>query len=430
MTADHTVAGRAWSWQRIRSALSGPGVLFSLIWQVFLVYPVMAVLAADASAVWTVLGLVSVVAFSASYLVAFASPAATQGFPLDPREWRGGRDADSAHSREDCEPRSSFGTQRLRIRRLGIQQPPGLGSLAVLVVCAFGTAPAAGAHSVVTFLPFVACFATAVWPLRWSVPSALALIAAGVVTAFVVGENALLIPALLVIPVAMSMIGTRVSVGVSEREGHLRRALGAADERERVGRDLHDVLGHTLTALTIRAQVADTLVDADPEAAHRELRTIEQLTRTALSEMRQTVSGTRSADPERELAGFVESLRSAGTDVEVRGEPGLVPERHAALVAWTIREAGTNIVRHSGADRVTIGFDSSCLRIADDGVGIDTSGGVEPSGDVDGSSGGGRRGQGLAGLERRARDSGASFTVAPGADSRQGAGTVVEVRWA
>lgn len=430
MTADHTVAGRIPSWQRIRSALTGPGVLFSLIWQVFLVYPVMAVLAADASTVWTALGLVAVVAFSASYLVAFASPVATQGFPLDPRDWRGFGDADAGrpreHEREDCEPRSSFETQRPGIQRLRIQQPPGLGHLAVLVVCAFGTAPAAGANSVVTFLPFVACFVTAVWPLRWSVPSALALIAAGVVTALAVGENALLIPAFLVIPVAMSMIGTRVSVGVSEREGHLRRALGAADERERVGRDLHDVLGHTLTALTIRAQVADTLVDSDPEAAHRELRTIEDLTRTALSEMRQTVSGTRASDPGAELAVFTESLRSAGTEVDVSGEPELVPERYAALVAWTIREAGTNIVRHSGADRVTVRFDADGLRIADDGVGIDSRRSDHPE----------RRGQGLAGLERRARDSGATFTVSPGSGqtsspgSGVSAGTVVEVNWA
>src|SRR5699024_392290 len=107
--------------------------------------------------------------------------------------------------------------------------------------------------------------------------------------------------------------------GVSEREARLRRALGAADERDRVGRDLHDVLGHTLTALTIRAQLADALVDTDPEAAHRELATIEDLTRTALSEMRQTVSGLRSVDPAQELAGFRESLRSAGIEVEIVG---------------------------------------------------------------------------------------------------------------
>lgn len=392
--------------RRIRESLANPGVLFSLIWQVFLVYPVLAVLNADAPTVWTVLGLVSVAAFSVSYLVAFASRAAMEGFALELRSRRG-----EVHRAE-----LSSGTL-------------GLGHLAVLTAFAFGTAPAAGAHSVVTFLPFIACFVAAVWPLHASVPASLALLATGAVTAGVVGEPTLFIPAFLVIPIALSMIGTRLSVGMSEREGRLRRALGAAEERERVGRDLHDVLGHTLTALTIRAQLADRLVDADTAGAHRELRTIEDLTRTALSEMRQTVSGTRAADPEAELAVLGESLRSAGVDVDVLGAAEFVPDRHAALVAWTIREAGTNIIRHSGAGSVTIEFAPSGLRIADDGVGIES-----PR-----DAGGGAGGQGLAGLERRARDQGATVSVAPAAvpdapaavsdAPAAGTGTVVELRW-
>src|SRR5699024_10113210 len=139
-------------WRRVRSALSNPGVLFSLIWQIFLVYPVMAVLSADAPAGLTVLGLVAVVSFSVAYVVAFASPAASDDFPLDLRDRRPG----------------------------GRPVSLGLGHLAVLVLCAFGTAPAAGANSVVAFLPFLACFLTAAWPLRWSVPACAGLVAAGV----------------------------------------------------------------------------------------------------------------------------------------------------------------------------------------------------------------------------------------------------------
>lgn len=380
--------------RRVRSALSNPGVLFSLIWQIFLVYPVMAVLSADAPAGLTVLGLVAVVAFSVAYVVAFASPAASDDFALDLRDRRPG----------------------------GRPVSLGLGHLAVLVLCAFGTAPAAGANSVVAFLPFLACFLTAAWPLRWSVPACAGLVAAGVGAALVVDEPALLVPAFLVVPIALSMIGTRAVVGVSEREARLRRALGAADERDRVGRDLHDVLGHTLTALTIRAQLADALVDTDPEAAHRELATIEDLTRTALSEMRQTVSGLRSVDPAQELAGFRESLRSAGIEVEIVGGPDAVPARYADLAAWTLREAGTNIVRHSGATRATVELTPAAVRVVDDGVGPAAAPG-------DGS---GNAGQGLAGLQRRARDAGATFAVTDArdaADGSTGPGTAVEMRW-
>lgn len=396
MTAVDAPPGRDPLMLRIRSALTEPGVLFSLIWQVFLVYPVMAVLAADASPGSTALGLVSVVAFSVTYIAAFASPAATEGFALDLRDRRPMEPTGPGHRRE----------------------PVGLGFLAVLALCAFGTAPAAGANSVVAFLPFLACFVTAAWPLRWSVPTSLGLMVTGAATALIVGESALLIPAFLVVPIALSMIGTRVSVGVSERESRLRRALGAADERDRVGRDLHDVLGHTLTALTIRAQLADTLVDTDPEAAHRELATIEDLTRTALSEMRQTVSGLRSVDPAEELSGFRESLGSAGIEVAVSGGLDAVPGRHADLAAWTLRESGTNIVRHSGAGRVFVEFTPSGVRVVDDGVGADSCG------DSDG--------QGLAGLQRRARDAGATFSVSDAPDDgvdSTGPGTVVEMRW-
>src|SRR5699024_2077282 len=117
--------------------------------------------------------------------------------------------------------------------------------------------------------------------------------------------------------------------------------------------------GHTLTALTIRAQLADALVDTDPEAAHRELATIEDLTRTALSEMRQTVSGLRSVDPAQELAGFRESLRSAGIEVEIVGGPDAVPARYADLAAWTLREAGT-----ASGDRKSTRLNSSHVSIS------------------------------------------------------------------
>ena len=389
-------------WQRFRTAITGPSVLFSLIWQVFLIYPVLAVVYSGASTAPTVLGLVSIAAFSVVYLAAFASPAVTEGYPLHLRRNQSGDEW------PDTAP--------------GEAGPLGLGYLAALVVCAFGTFPATGLNGPMNFLPFLACFVAAAWPLRRSVPTAVALILTGVVAALVENTVGMLIPAFLVIPVALSMFGTRISMGVSEREVHYRRALGVAEERDRVARDLHDVLGHTLTALTIRAQLAGAQLDADPESTRRELENIEELTRTALSEMRQTVSGMRVADPGRELAGLTESLQTAGMEVVVVGTPSLIPPEHSALVAWTLREAGTNIARHSGAQRVTVAFSRDRVRITDDGTGIDTHRAAAP----------GPAGHGLVGLADRAHDAGARLVVRNrgGAGTERATGTLVELEWA
>lgn len=429
-----TERSRSTRWSRLRGALSGPAVLFSLIWQVFLIYPVLAVVTADAGASRTVLGLVAVAAFSVIYLLAFASPAVTVDFPLHLRR-SGGADAVGSElvdrelaDLEDAEPDHA--------RKVA---PSGLGYLAAMVVCVLATMPAGGLMACTTFLPFLASYVTAAWPLRWSVPVSSGFIAIGAVTAYGTGDVGPLIPALLVIPVALSMAGTRISVGISVREVHFRRALGVVEERERVARDLHDVLGHTLTALTIRAQLAQARLDTDPESTRAELVNIEELTRTALREMRLTVSGMRVADPGAELGNLSGALKSAGIDLVVVGSSSLVPDSYGELVAWTLREAGTNVVRHSGAGCVTVEFTRAGVRITDDGVGIDAR--AQDTG-----------GQGLRGLAARAETAGARLTIGNGngngnsnsngngsgqgkghghdrAAGNDSVGTVVDLRW-
>lgn len=401
-------------WSRLRDTLTGPAVVFSLIWQVFLIYPVLGVVTAPATMPPTVLGLVAIAAFSVTYLLAFASPAVTRDFPLHLRR-RGGAVVDALRGAGDGDDDSPASPDSDDEGAPGPAGTHGLGYLAALIVCALGTLPAGGITTVTTFLPFLACFVTAAWPLRRSVPASLAMIGVGVVTAVMTGSLGPLIPAFLVVPVAMSMAGTRISVGVAEREAQLRRALGVAEERDRMARDLHDVLGHTLTALTIRTQLARALVDTDPAATRSELDTIEDLTRSALQEMRQTVAGLRAADPAGEVDEMTRSLGSAGVDVVVVGTPSHVPPAHAELVAWTVREAGTNIARHSGARRATVEFGATGVRIVDDGEGVDT----HRARAADGS------GQGLRGLARRADEVGARLTVR----EQAGGGTVVELGW-
>ena len=117
--------------------------------------------------------------------------------------------------------------------------------------------------------------------------------------------------------------------------------------------------------------------------------------------MRQTVSGMRVADPETELGHLSGALRSAGIDLVVVGSSSLVPDTHREFVAWTLREAGTNIVRHSGARHATVEFTGGGVRITDDGVGIDTR-------RADAATSGG---QGLRGLADRAAAAGAHLTI-------------------
>ena len=150
--------------------------------------------------------------------------------------------------------------------------------------------------------------------------------------------------------------------------------LATLTERERLARDLHDLLGHSLTSVVVRAQLARRLVATDPERAATELLELERTARTALTEVRSTVSGWRQVLLDDELATARETLTAAGVDlvVEAGPRPDLAPTAEAAL-ALALREAVTNVVRHAGATRCTVALrrdlGSAVLEVRDDGVG-------------------------------------------------------------
>lgn len=150
--------------------------------------------------------------------------------------------------------------------------------------------------------------------------------------------------------------------------------LTTLSERERIARDLHDLLGHTLTGIVVRAQLIERLADADPARAAREASDIEQLARDALAEVRATVSGWRHHALDAEVDAARDALAAAGVTMVVEQDTAasLSPAVEAAL-ALAVREAVTNIVRHAGATTCTIGIVASAgqvrLTVADDGVG-------------------------------------------------------------
>ena len=206
---------------------------------------------------------------------------------------------------------------------------------------------------------------------------------------------------------------SRFGAGASARREAEGRELAAAAEREEIGRDVHDLLGHSLTVLTLKAEVAHRLVRRDPEAAEHELAEIVELSRSALADVRATVTRLRVPD----LAGQLEASRTAFAAADIAavfsGQASDVPLPQRELLAWALREGTTNVLRHAGATHVRIGLAPGRVRVQDDGVGV----------------AGHRPGNGLTGLRERVEAVGGALVLtspAPGGTAAH-PGTVLEV---
>lgn len=162
-------------------------------------------------------------------------------------------------------------------------------------------------------------------------------------------------------------------------EEKLRRAqdevehLAKVAERERIARDLHDVLGHTLSLITLKSELARKLVDRDPERAKQEMLDVENASRAALADVREAIRGYRSEGIFAELARARAALETAGVAVEYDTHPVPLSAEQESVLALALREAVTNVVRHADARRCNVVLrrsDARCtLEIADDGRG-------------------------------------------------------------
>ena len=151
------------------------------------------------------------------------------------------------------------------------------------------------------------------------------------------------------------------------REENARLAL--ADERNRFARDLHDILGHSLTVITVKAELAQKLFDVDPERARAEVNDLERLSRDALADVRRAVEGYRELTLPGELARARMALEAAQIEAHLPNSTDEVPTELRELFAWTIREGITNVVRHSGAESCTVLLTPTSVEVADDGRG-------------------------------------------------------------
>jgi two-component system, NarL family, sensor histidine kinase DesK len=182
------------------------------------------------------------------------------------------------------------------------------------------------------------------------------------------------------------------------REENARLAL--EDERNRFARDLHDILGHSLTVITVKAELAQKLFDVDPVRARAEVGDLERLSRDALADVRRAVEGYRELTLPGELARARTALEAAEIEAHLPNSTDDVPSSLRELFAWTVREGVTNVVRHSGARSCTVRLTPTSAEVADDGRGSD---GIPVSGN------------GLLGLRERAAAVGATVvTATPG----------------
>ncbi|MFJ9121033.1 sensor histidine kinase [Streptomyces sp. NPDC102394] len=179
--------------------------------------------------------------------------------------------------------------------------------------------------------------------------------------------------------------------------------LAANEERLRLARDLHDLLGHSLSLITLKSELAGRMLPDHPDKAAQQVADIEQVSRQALVDVRAAVSGYRRTRLSDELAGAQVALKAAGVIAEVPAEPDLtdVPEESESALAWALREAVTNVVRHSGAARCTVEL---LRRQTLDGAVLELS--VEDNG----SGGSGKDpGNGLTGLTERLQKAGGTL---------------------
>ncbi|MDX6393250.1 MAG: two-component system, NarL family, sensor histidine kinase DesK, partial [Streptosporangiaceae bacterium] len=210
--------------------------------------------------------------------------------------------------------------------------------------------------------------------------------------------------------------------------------LAVQTERARIAGDLHDILGHSLTVVAVKAELAGRLAGTSAGRAEAEIADIERIAREALADVRAAAGGYREVTLASELASARTALAAAGIWADLPAWPAQVPAGQQEIFGWAVREGVTNVVRHSGATRCSVRVAGPEIEISDDGRGPAGPPGGPPAGpgrgecDSDGpgnpagADGAGARGgpgvprgpgggHGLAGLQERAAAAGGSVSV-------------------
>jgi two-component system sensor histidine kinase DesK len=183
------------------------------------------------------------------------------------------------------------------------------------------------------------------------------------------GAHGFIFPALVTAQIFVSGIGTTFIAW----QARATQRRDKARERERIAQDLHDVVGHSLSSLALKAELARRLFHADPARALKEIADVERIARQGLEEMREAIHGYFSGDIQAELERVEPLLRAAHIAVERRCEPLEMPPATERVLALIVREAVTNILRHSQARACRLALfragEAYRLEISDNGRG-------------------------------------------------------------
>lgn len=349
------------------------GWVMAVIWMVFLVYPLLALLQSTAARGWIITGWVALAAFAVIYVAGF----------LNGMRGAGG----------------------------GLVSPPRpiqWAAFAALIVCAALAIPGAGA-SALSFVPFIMSFASygLTRPAHWITLVAGVLVTTGVVVFVPGGRSYFSVLAIVVLLGIVNTVSTTLIIRSAAAE-RLSLDLARSEAREAVARDVHDLVGHSLTVVRMKAQLARRLLDTDPERARAELADIEALTAEAIAGVRATVAGARTATLDEELASCRAALQAAEVTLRVEGATSALSPAQSLTAAWILREATTNVLRHAKATEVVVRIAPGSFEVSDDGAGVR-----------------GAEGNGIRGMRERATTAGAEFLFGTGA----GGGTSVGVTW-
>ena len=283
-------------------------------------------------------------------------------------------------------PTYAWTTRNLERRPSLWRRGPGAAS-GVLVLVALGILGSAINPGATVFLVYASSLAGRLRPRRsaltWILTAAVAVIAAGLLSPIPIAYRLVAFGPVAVLTPILGM-ASLFEAQRTQSDARLRMAqdeierLATVAERERIARDLHDLLGHTLSTITLKAELAGRLLLRDADRTATEIADVERISREALAEVRSAVRGYRGTGLQRELANARLALTAADvafdyylTDVVLRPEA-------EAVVALALREGVTNVVRHAGAKRVRVDLEQDgdwlVLAVDDDGAGVPTDG--------------------------------------------------------
>lgn len=352
------------------------GLLYALgypsVWLIFLLFPIIGTLSSQAPLGWRILSLAALTVFAFAYAASwwFTRP----------------------------------------IRSLG---PTGNTFAWTLLLAALSsaTAPAIGLSALGTGPFLVACLAFKLRPKVY-VPAVLVLLVIYLGLAVWAGPPLSYWVPPMMLGSTFLMAGISVMIDREDRSRQLTHELELARQRESIGRDVHDLLGHSLTVIAVKTELARKLLDRDPARAAAELDSILDLSREALGEVRATAGQLRTPEWSAQVASSRTALRAAQIDADLPGSAVEIPAEQKPLLAWCLREAVTNVVRHSRASRCVVEAGSGYLTVTDDGRGIPADRG---------------QGNGLRGMKERVEEAGGSLRIGPSPDAHHSPGTRLEI---